>query len=77
MDKLLIIGSTGLVGSKLAALAETHGFEAYNTQNARKSDLPNSVHLDITDRDSTLRLVEKIRPKAIVNTAALHNVDYC
>ncbi len=77
LDKLLIIGSTGLVGSKLAFAAAGHGFEPYNTQNARKSPFPNSTRLNITDRDATLRLVGEIRPKVIVNTAALTNVDYC
>jgi dTDP-4-dehydrorhamnose reductase len=33
--------------------------------------------LDVTDRDATLRLVKEIRPKVIVNTAAITNVDYC
>jgi dTDP-4-dehydrorhamnose reductase len=77
LDKLLIIGSTGLVGSKLAFDAAGHGFETYNTQNARKSPFPNSTRLNITDRDATLGLVGEIRPKVIVNTAALTNVDYC
>ena len=77
MDRLLIIGSTGLVGSKLAALATQHGFEAFNTQNARHSSLPNSMQLDIADAYATSHLIGKIKPQAIVNTAALHNVDYC
>jgi len=77
LDKLLVIGSTGLVGSKLASIASRYGFEPYNTQNTRKWPFPNSVQLDITDHDATLRLVREIRPKVIVNTAALTNVDYC
>ena len=77
LNRLLIIGSTGLVGSKVASTASKHGFEAYNTHNARTSPLPNLVQLDITDREETLRLARKVRPEAIVNTAALHNVDYC
>jgi dTDP-4-dehydrorhamnose reductase len=77
LNRLLIVGSTGLVGSKVAYLAPRHGFEAYNTHNARTSPLPNSVQLNITDREETLSLVKKVRPEAIVNTAALHNVDYC
>jgi dTDP-4-dehydrorhamnose reductase len=77
LERLLIIGSTGLVGSKVASMASEHGFEAYNTYNARKSPLPHSVLLDITDREATLRLISDVQPKAIINTAALHNVDYC
>ena len=77
LDKLLIIGATGLVGSKLGSLASKHGFETFNTQNARRSPLPNSAQLDITDSEATSDLVRKIKPKVIINTAALHNVDYC
>ncbi len=77
MDRLLVVGSTGLVGSKLASIASRYGFEPHNTQYTRKSPFPNAVQLDITDHDATLRLVREIRPKVIVNTAALTNVDYC
>jgi dTDP-4-dehydrorhamnose reductase len=77
MEKLLAIGDTGLVGSKIAAIARSAGFEVHGTHNARDSPLPHSAHLDITDRGATMRLVETIRPKVIINTAALHNVDYC
>jgi dTDP-4-dehydrorhamnose reductase len=77
LDKLLIIGSTGLVGSKLANLAAKHGFEAYNTQHSRQSVSSDFAELDITDRQATLALVEIIRPLAIINTAAVTNVDYC
>lgn len=77
MDKLLIIGATGLVGSKLASVAINHGYQAYNTQNRRQSSLPNSEQLDVTDNEATLRLVRKVQPNVIINTAALTNVDYC
>src|SRR6266480_661802 len=77
LDRLLVVGSTGLVGSKLASIASRYGFEPHNTQYTRKSPFPNAVQLDITDHDATLRLVREIRPKVIVNTAALTNVDYC
>jgi dTDP-4-dehydrorhamnose reductase len=77
LDKLLVIGSSGLVGSKLAAIASKHGFEAYNTTHSRVTLLPRATQLDITDHNSTLRLVRKIQPKVIVNTAAITNVDYC
>ena len=58
-------------------LAPQFNYEAYFTRNARESLLPNSRALDITNREATLSLVDEIAPDAIVNTAALHNVDYC
>ncbi len=77
LERLLIIGATGLVGSKVSSSAAEHGFEAYHTQNARMAPLPRMFQADIGDRQDTLRLVRDIQPSVIVNTAALHNVDYC
>jgi dTDP-4-dehydrorhamnose reductase len=77
MDKLMIIGSSGLVGSKVAGLSAKHGFQSYNTMYRRTTSLPRVKQLDITDRDATLKLVKEIRPNVIVNTAAITNVDYC
>jgi dTDP-4-dehydrorhamnose reductase len=77
LDKLLIIGSTGLVGSKIAALSGKHGFEAYNTGYSRRTSLPQAAQVDITDHDATLNLVRRIHPNVIINTAAVTNVDYC
>src|SRR5712692_1474779 len=77
LKKLLVIGGTGLVGSKLIGLASKHGFEAFSTHNARRVTTHNSSRLDVTDRHSTLDLIESVRPDVIVDTHALHNVDYC
>jgi dTDP-4-dehydrorhamnose reductase len=77
LDKLLIIGSSGLVGSKIAALSSKHGFEAYNTTHSRKTSLPRALQMDIRDHDATMRLVRQLQPSVIINTAAVTNVDYC
>jgi dTDP-4-dehydrorhamnose reductase len=77
LDKLLVIGDTGLVGSKVASMAAAAGYESHGTHNARESLIPRSVQLNIVDRNATMSLFEQVRPTAVVNTAALHNVDYC
>jgi dTDP-4-dehydrorhamnose reductase len=77
LDKLLIIGSSGLVGSKIAALSNEYGFEAYNATHSRKTSLPRALQMDITDHDATLSLVRQVQPSVIINTAAITNVDYC
>jgi len=77
MGKLLVTGSTGLVGAKVTILAGKYNFEVYPTHNRQDPLFPNSTKLDITDRDATLDLVREIRPVAVINTAALTNVDYC
>jgi dTDP-4-dehydrorhamnose reductase len=77
MKRLLVIGATGLVGSKLVDLAPEFGYEPHCTQNARRGPHPNSYNLDITNRAATIDLVRKVDPEAVIHTAALHNVDYC
>ena len=77
MRTLLVIGATGLVGSKVWIAAKERGYRIIGTHNARTSPLPQSQKLDITDTDATHKLVAALKPTAIINTAALHNVDYC
>jgi dTDP-4-dehydrorhamnose reductase len=77
LKKLLVVGGTGLVGSKLLALAGRHGFEGYSTHNARQVIVGSASRLDVTDRSATFGLVERVWPDVVVDTHALHNVDYC
>ena len=77
LDKLLVVGSTGLVGSKIVPIAQTFEFEASCTFNTRQSSFPRSSQLDVTDRDATLKLVRAVDPEVIINSTALTNVDYC
>src|SRR5712691_5839263 len=77
LKKLLVIGGTGLVGSKMVSIAKGYGFEAFSTHNARQVQNNHSAKLDVTDRTSTMTLVENLRPDVVADTHALHNVDYC
>ena len=74
--KLLVIG-TGLLGKKIV---ET-GYERFDivaTYHKEKPKVESELYkLDITDKNSVLNLVEKIKPTVIIHTAALTNVDYC
>jgi len=76
--RLLVIGGSGLLGFKVAELAVDE-FEAYSTYNFRPAKLEgcNFVKLDKTLRDDTLAMVKKIKPDVVIDTAALHDVDYC
>jgi len=76
--RLLVIGGSGLLGFKVAQLAMEE-FEIFATYNFRPVELDgcDSFKLDKTDRNGTLALLKKIRPDVVIDTAALHNVDYC
>ncbi|GAA0890575.1 dTDP-4-dehydrorhamnose reductase [Fulvivirga kasyanovii] len=81
--KILITGSNGLLGQKLVKLMSSEAdIEVIAT--ARNSDrLPENYAdyefhpLDITDEAAVLDVVTQYKPDAIINTAAMTNVDQC
>jgi hypothetical protein len=53
-------------------------FEAFGTFNIRLSSTDNRLfQLDITKEDNLKKKINEIKPEIVLNTTALHNVDYC
>lgn len=76
--RLLITGSTGLLGATLVAAA-SDGFEVVACQR-RPRFFPSracTATLDIADAASVLDVVTSSRPAAIVHCAAVTRVDWC
>jgi len=78
MEKLLIIGVSGLTGYKLAKLS-SNKYKVFGTYNHRSIIIENCelYQLDKTNKKLTNSLLKKINPDVIVDCSALHNVDYC
>jgi dTDP-4-dehydrorhamnose reductase len=76
MEKLLVLGASGLTGSKVLDLAKGR-FEVHGTYNARRVKDSSLVKLDLSERDGLEKIVKEMKPDAVVNATALHNVDYC
>ena len=77
MNKILITGGSGLLGSNLSKLA-TSKFEVYATYNKNEVGMKD-VHffqIDLTKKEQLVK-IEQIRPDFIIHCAALTNVDYC
>lgn len=76
--RLLIIGGSGLLGHKTAMLA-VNKHETYATYNYREIEIEGvtGLKLDKSDRAAVREVFEKVKPEAVIDTAALHNVDYC
>jgi dTDP-4-dehydrorhamnose reductase len=79
--KILVTGSNGLLGYKLIQLLASYP-EITSIATARKSigGLPANVRfmeLDITDRNQTLQVIAEAKPDAVINTAAMTQVDQC
>jgi len=76
MKKILIIGASGLLGNKLYQLASSE-YQVYGTFNTHMPELKNIYQLDVTKREDVFKIIENIRPDYVIDTHALHNVDYC
>ena len=77
MNKILITGGSGLLGSNIAKLA-TSKFEVYATYNKNKVSM-GDVHFfqaDLTKKEELVK-IEQVKPDFIIHCAALTNVDYC
>lgn len=76
--RVLVIGGGGQLGSKMVEKAKDQ-FDVYATYLTRKPPLSSSkIHqLDKTNSKSTVALFQKLKPDVVIDTAALHKVDYC
>lgn len=74
-ERLLITGSSGFLGSTIARRTAAD-FEVFGVDYSSKQ-VPNSLPLDIRNRQQVITSFQKIRPALVVHTAALVNVDYC
>ena len=76
MTKLLICGISGLTGYKIANLASN--FDVTGVYNTRSVKLDcETVKADLSISETTDNLFSKIEPDIVINTTALHNVDFC
>ena len=82
MKKILVTGSNGLLGQKLTdAVLKNRQFELIATgKGANRHPVKEGYiyeEMDITNKDSIASVVRKHQPDAIINTAAMTNVDTC
>lgn len=75
--RLLITGASGLLGSKLAELAVSLGYEVYSCYLTHKPKHGIAVKADVQDKTSLAKAFEEAKPEAVVHTAALTDVDKC
>ena len=75
MQRLLVTGSSGLLGSKIVELAksDTVTVPLHNTAPLHS----NSLKIDITIRSETENLFHKLEPDVVIHTASETNVDKC
>ncbi|HTY35618.1 MAG TPA: SDR family oxidoreductase [Bacteroidota bacterium] len=82
MKRILICGSNGLLGQRLALmLSGQTEYEVLNTSRQRSfvfdDRLFDYTQLDITKKGDVKSLVSSFNPTTIINAAAAANVDWC
>lgn len=73
---ILVIGGTGLIGSNIVLNAENVGHQVSSTWHTN-DDSSADYRLDKTDTQDVTNLIDELRPDAVIDTAAFHDVDAC
>jgi dTDP-4-dehydrorhamnose reductase len=76
---ILITGASGLLGANLVLCAKPHFTNVVGVYGRFKCIFPDvdTVQADLTNFSETRDLVKRFRPKWIVHTAAMADVDFC
>ena len=71
--KLLLLGSTGLLGSTLKPFFDLIGYDVVTHSRSNTT----SYQADLVDSSKTMELFNEIQPEVIVNLVGLTDVDLC
>lgn len=75
---LLVVGAGGLLGSNAVTQAFASGYDVVGTYRTTKPALDVSLHqLDIRESDRFGALLDQTAPDAVINCAAMTDVDGC
>jgi len=73
MDKILITGASGLLGSSLAPYLKKCGYNVVTHALSKQAD----VMFDLSDRGKSYEFIENIQPSVIINLVSLTSVELC
>jgi len=78
LEKLLVVGASGLLGSKIMVQARGR-YDAIGTYNPEVdgADLWRLESLDVGSKDEVEKLFAEVVPNVVILTAAMTNVDAC
>ncbi|HEX7445295.1 MAG TPA: SDR family oxidoreductase, partial [Methanothrix sp.] len=75
--KIFITGGSGLLGSKVAEIAQARGYEVFTGYAHNLPEHGRAVKFDLLDEMSISERVHKVEPEVIIHSAALTDVDRC
>lgn len=77
--RVLVVGAGGQVGRRVAQVAQARSHTVYGTYRTRPPTLPDldRAVMDKSDPDEVRMVFDRFRPDLVVDTGAIHQVDYC
>ena len=75
--KVLVTGASGLLGTKLAQLAQESGHSVESAYGEHAPQFGKPIRLDITRETDVLEYISGSKPDAVFNTASITDVDLC
>jgi dTDP-4-dehydrorhamnose reductase len=74
LEKVLVIGATGLVGSTLLD-TNSDKYQLLGTYNNNPKQ--GLIHLDVTNKKEVSEVIERVSPKIIIDAHVYKNMDLC
>jgi len=75
--KILITGGSGLLGGKVAELAQARGDEVFSGYAHNAPGFGKAVEFDLLDGPGISETIMRIKPEVVIHSAALTDVDRC
>ena len=75
--RILVTGSTGLVGTQIVSDLTKQNHDVYSCYNLSKPKHGNPIHLDLLNKEKILDVIPKYKPESIIHLAAMTGVDQC
>jgi len=77
MKTILVIGGSGVIGSKLVKYFLDNNDNVEFTYLTNRPYFGKGTSLNISEKDRVLELVEMLNPDVVIHTTAITNVDFC
>jgi dTDP-4-dehydrorhamnose reductase len=75
--KFLVTGSAGLIGSQIVKDLVQKNHTTYSCYHDKKPLQGIPTHLDLSDENQIIEILQKIKPDRIIHLAAMTGVDLC
>ncbi len=77
MTKILVTGSSGLIGRQITKDLVEKNFDVYSCYNLEKPEFGIITHLDLSKNEKIIEVVHTVKPDVVIHLAAITDVELC